>query len=150
MRNLASIFRQNSHLSRPRFETEQNNENLQRTFEAARLCLCLLQIWSTQLWEQHAHWDTTWNAGVKIGRTINNSAEQWLTKIKFARLVQYGSLEAARFRKSTFDQRINIIIVMCHLFLIFPAMFLSHIIWIGLQLGKLWQKLKGWTFYWDA
>ena len=29
-------------------------------------------------------------------------------------------------------------------------MFLPNIIWIGLQLGKLSQKNKKWTFYWDA
>ena len=32
VRNLASIFRQNSHMSCPRFETEQNNGNLQCTW----------------------------------------------------------------------------------------------------------------------
>ena len=33
---------------------------------------------------------------------------------------------------------------------IFSDMFLRNIIWIGLQLEKLSQKWKGWTFYWDT
>jgi len=36
------------------------------------------------------------------------------------------------------------------LFQIFSAMLLPNIIWIGLQLGKLSQKWKGWTFHWDT
>jgi len=33
---------------------------------------------------------------------------------------------------------------------LFSAMFLPNINWISLRLGKLSQKIKGWTFYWDT
>jgi len=36
------------------------------------------------------------------------------------------------------------------LFHILSAMFLPHIIWIGLQLGNLSQKYKGWTYFWHT
>ena len=115
VRNLASLIRQNTHLSRPRLRTEQNNWNLRHTLGAAMSPVCPRQIWCRsdpeslvgpappQLWKQLAHWELPPSPFPKHKReTLLN--HQWLSRtfivMKSARLVHYESLEAAKLWKS--------------------------------------------------
>ena len=79
-----------------------------------------------------------------IAKTVGNVTLEFLrygTEIKMGIFLQY---EVATHNKQKWK------LLCVSLFQIFSAMFLPNVIWIALQLRKLSQKYKGWTFYWDT